>query len=241
MIGKILVIGGTGLALGLAAAHLGLLEGPRARRVRKELGAAFRRIPLPHFVLHLPTSQLEMDGLDDALCECALSTGAAQGMSHAELVGLLEPVRTCTGGLLFPDVDWPPVMHDNPTVHQYWAVLDQRYRRLVYSGELAEFCGLGAIPPAPAVASVEPRSVVAGTRPLVHVTGGFSPATTAQFASVEGHYLDVEISAQTQNSLQLFVDADEPGSYDLLVSNGPNPASSTHYPGALVVAPMQQE
>lgn len=241
MIGKVLVIGGTGLALGLMASHFGLLEGPRFRRARKELGAAFRRFPLPHFVLHLPTTAVELDGLDDALCECALARGAAQGMSTPELVGLLEPVRECTAGLLFPDVDWPPVHSDNPTIHQYWAILDQRYRRLVYDGEIAEFCGLGPIPPPPVVSSVEPRSVVAGTRPLVRVSGSFTPATTAQFVSEDGTHLPTELRGQTQDFLQLVVDAGEPGSYDLVVSNGPNPASSANYPGALVVAPKEQE
>lgn len=239
MIGKIMVIAGTGIAIGLVADHLGLLEGPTARRARKELGAAFRRIPLPHFVLHIPTGEGELDNLDDVLCECTLSSGAAQGMSHSELIALLGPVQQCTASLLFPDVDWPPVHSDNPTIHQYWAVLDQRYRRLVYNGELAQFCGLGVIAAAPIITNIDPRSVFAGTMPLVHVTGSFSPATTAQVISKDGTHLSVEMRAQTPNSLQLVIDADEPGSYDLIVSNGPNPASSANYPGALTVAPKQ--
>jgi hypothetical protein len=217
-------------------------KGPEARRARKALGEAFRRIPLPHLQLHLPTSAAELDGLDDALCECALSTGGASGMSEPQLIALLPSVQQCTAGLLFPDIDWPPVHSDNPTIHQYWAILDQRYRRLVRSGELAQFCGLGNIVSPPSVISVDPSSVFAGTSPLVHLTGVFSPATTVDLQhSGDGRRLAVEIRKQTSDSLQLVVDADEQGSYDLIVSNGPNPASSVNYPGAFVVAPQQEE
>jgi hypothetical protein len=241
MIGKILVIAGAGLVLGLVAARAGLLEGPEALRARKALGEAFRRIPLPHLKLHLPTTAGELDGLDDALCECALSTGAASGMSEPQLLVLLASVQECTAFLLFPDIDWPPVHSDNPTIHQYWAILEQRYRRLVRSGELAQFCGLGSVPAPPSVTSVEPTRVLVGTKPLVHLAGAFTPATTVDLSRGDGRRLNVELRAQTPDSLQLVVDADEPGSYDLVVSNGPNPASSVNYPGALVVAPKQQE
>lgn len=241
MIGRVLAVVGAGLGLGWVAGRLGLLEGPQARRARKELGAAFRRIPLPHFVLHLPSSEIELNNLDDVLCECSLSTGAADGMSHAQLLELLEPVRQCSASLLFPDVDWPPVHSDNPTIHQYWAILGQRYRRLVYEGALSEFCGLGSVPAAPSVTDLQPRNVLAGTMPLVHLTGSFSPSTTAQFESAAGVLLSSELHSRTDQALELVVDADEPGTYDLTVSNGPNPASSIVYPGALVVAPKQQE
>lgn len=241
MIGRVLAVVGTGLGLGLLASHFGLLEGPQARRARKELGAAFRRIPLPHLVLHLPTSQEEFNNLDDVLCECALSSGGATGMSHTELLALLEPVRQCSASLLFPDVDWPPVHSDNPTIHQYWAIIDQRYRRLVFSGELAEFCGLGSVPAAPSVTNIDPRSVFVGTKPLVRVSGRFSPSTTAQLASESGVTLATQLQSRSNELLELVIDANEPGTYDLLVSNGPNPASSVLYPGALVVAPQQQE
>lgn len=241
MIGKLFVIAGAGLVLGLAAKHAGLLEGPEARRARKALGEAFRRIPLPHLQLHLPTSAAELDGLDDALCECSLSSGGASGMTEPELLALLPSVQKCTAGLLFPEIDWPPVHSDNPTIHQYWAILEQRYRRLVRSGELAQFCGLGSVPAPPTVTSVEPISVVAGTKPLVHLAGSFSPATTVDLRRGDGRRLSLEIRAQTPDSLQLVVDADESGSYDLLVSNGPNPASSINYPGALAVAQKPEE
>lgn len=241
MIGKLLAVGGAGVAFALVGSKLGWFEGPTGRRARKELGAAFRRIPLPHFVLHLPTTAFEIEGLDDALCECALSSGAAQGLSHSELIILLDAVQKCTADLLFPDVDWPPVHSDNPTIHQYWAILDQRYRRLVFSGEMGQFCGLGPVAPAPTVSDIQPRSVVAGTKPLVVLTGGFSAITTVEVVAEDGTQLPVDLREQTAGNLQLVVDADEPGSYDIIVSNGPNPASSTTYQDAFKVVLQPEE
>lgn len=241
MIGKLLAVGGAGVAFALVGSQLGWFEGPTGRRARKELGAAFRRIPLPHFVLHLPTTAFEIEGLDDALCECALSSGAAQGLSHSELISLLDAVQKCTADLLFPDVDWPPVHSDNPTIHQYWAILDQRYRRLVFSGEMGQFCGLGPVAPPPIVSDIQPRSVVAGTKPLVIFAGGFSAITTVAVVAEDGTQLAVELREQTADNLQLVVDADEPGSYDIIVSNGPNPASSTTYQDAFTVVLQPEE
>lgn len=241
MIGRALAIAGVGLTLGLIAAQAGLLEGPKARRARRKLGEAFRRIPLPHLELHLPTTRLEIDDLDDTLCECATNSGAGVGMTEREFFSLLPAVQKCTADLLFPDVDWPPVHSDHPSIHQYWAILEQRYRRLVLSGALAEFCGLGEISPPPEVDTVEPRSVRVGTSPLVRLTGSFSPDTTIDLRRGDGLHLEIEIQHQTPDSLELIVDADEPGSYELVLSNGPNPASSVIYSDALSVVQNEQE
>lgn len=240
MIGKLLLLGGAALGIG-AAAKAGLFEGPKARRARKELGAAFRRIPLPHIILHLPTTVVELDSLDAALCECALSSGAAAAMDRNELLSLAPQIQKCTAELLFPEIDWPPVHSDNPTIHQYWSILDQRLRRLIFSGELAQFCGLGAVAPAPEVTNMDPTSVQVQTAPLVRLQGSFSPNTTVALQNGAGRSLSLEVRTKTNETIELVVDADEPGSYDLVVSNGPNPASSIVYSDAFVIVHQQQE
>jgi hypothetical protein len=242
VIGKLLILGAAGLAAAILAARAGLFDdSEKGRKDRKRLGEQFRRFPLPHIQLVLPVSLVELESMDDALCECAVSSGAAAAMNEAQLLDLAGDVQVCTAGLLFPEIDWPPVHSDNPTIHQYWAILDQRYRRLIYTGELSQFCGLGEVAAAPTVLGLDPTTVRAGTKPLILATGSFSPAATIQFRREDGRRLAVEIHERTPQSMQLVVDADEPGSYDLLAANGPNPASSINYQGALVVVQNQQE
>lgn len=136
MIGKLFIVA-TVAAAGLAVWQSGVLEGARGRKARDDLKAAFRRFPIPHLVLHLPTSLEEMQGLDDTLCECA-----APVLEHGvqEQLNDMPTVVDCAASYLFPEIDWPPVHSDHPSIHQYWAILEHRYRQLVLSGELSRFC-----------------------------------------------------------------------------------------------------
>lgn len=239
MIGKIIILGLGATSLAVLAQRAGLFEGnERGARARKELGEQFRRIPLPHLKIVLPATWDDLAQLDDALCECVSTSGAAADMNEVALLEVGPEIQKCTAALLFPEIDWPPVHSDHPSIHQYWAIIDQRYRRLVLEGDIVPLCLEG--PPPPEVTAIDPRSVVAGTKPLMTLTGTFTPQTTVDFRQQDGRRLTTQIHSNNLTSMQLVVDANEPGSYDLVVSNGPSPASSVHYQGALVVQSQQE-
>ncbi|MDP3909290.1 MAG: hypothetical protein Q8Q14_02775 [Gemmatimonadales bacterium] len=241
MIGKLIIIGAGGVTLGVLAMRAGLFEDTKKGALaRKKLGEQFRRLPLPHLQLVLPTTRDDLAGLDDALCECVRASGASPQMADADFLAMGPEIQKCTAALLFPEIDWPPVHSDNPSLHQYWAILEQRYLRLVLDGEVGQFCGIDGVTAPPEVTGIEPRQVIAGESWVVYLAGRFMSSTEIMFRREDGKRLTVLVQRRTSDAMDLVVDADEPGAYDLIASNGPNLASSINYPGALVVAPIQE-
>jgi hypothetical protein len=137
---------------------------------------------------------------------------------------------------LFPDIDWPPVHSDSPSIHQYWAILDHRYRRLVLEGELGRVC---TTEPEPTI-TVSPSQILVGQDWPVDV-GGSLPADAQIEFSNEAHVLPSEIQQRSEGSIRTIVRADLPGSYDLVVRVGSEQAPIFIHEDALVVVANQEE
>lgn len=92
------------------------------------------RLPRPDFRVHLPNSPDDYDTLDEVICECATTVKADE--PDIELGALMNAVRDCTLGVLYPDFQWPPIPGDHPTVEQLWIIVSYEVSRSANEGTL---------------------------------------------------------------------------------------------------------
>lgn len=107
----------------------------------KQLGDGFR-MPLPSTSVDLPEDLEDFQLIDEVICEC-VSELADQLPADTKPEDLPTIFQLCVAGKFYApeEVPWPPVPGDHPSIHELWAMLGFRIRRLLVRGEMAQVCG----------------------------------------------------------------------------------------------------
>jgi hypothetical protein len=121
-IGIVTAIAGVGLGLWIAGRR-------EAQEAADELFKGWR-LPDADFRVHLADTPDDFQRIDDEVCECAENV-LAEAADDADLAILIDEVRLCVAHRLHPDLEWPPVPGDHPTVGQMWTELGVIARRAI--------------------------------------------------------------------------------------------------------------
>lgn len=132
----------TAFVLGVLSAAAGLGVGywiattKEAREAADELTKGWR-LPEPNFRVHLPEIPDDFQRLDDEICDCA-EPMLEEIPDDADFTVVVDEIRLCVARRLHPDLEWPPVPGDHPSVAQLWSEIGFMVRRALVTDSICD-------------------------------------------------------------------------------------------------------
>jgi hypothetical protein len=137
------ILGALGAGAGLGVGYW-IATTKSARDAADKLTQGWR-IPQPDFRVHVPEEPNDFQRLDDEICDCAEPI-LAEVAEDADFSVVIDEIRLCVARRLYPDLEWPPVPGDHPSVAQLWSEVGFMVRRAIITDMV---CDSPIAPPHP--------------------------------------------------------------------------------------------